>query len=86
MTTLLGDAVVNAIGHVLELPVAIVPATFVSQIRRAYCDSAGAVLKAIATVLVGPDCSLLPGLFLASREFSPLKVIYFYFKNMKNQF
>lgn len=71
MTVLLGDAVIDAVGHVLELPVAVVPAALVHHILgRVGADRSGPFQ--LSAVFVHLDRSLLPGLLLARRQSPPL--------------
>lgn len=66
VTVLFRDAVIDAIGHVLELPVAIVPTTFVHNILRgvrAYCRCT----LQLTAVFVHFDRPFLPCLLLSRR-------------------
>jgi len=72
MTILLRDAMIDAIGHVLELPVAVVPATFIHDVLRGVCAYCSCALQ-LATILVHLDRSFLPCLLLSRWQFPPLK-------------
>lgn len=72
MTVLLRDAVIDAIGHVLELPVAVVPATLVHDVLRSVCANRSRALQ-LAAILVHLNRPFLPYLFLPRRQFPPLE-------------
>lgn len=77
VTVLLRDAVIDAIGHVFELPVAIVPATFVHDVLRGVRAYRSRALQ-LAAILVHLDRSFLPCLLLPRRQFPPLERKWFY--------
>lgn len=66
VTVLLRDAVIDAIGHVFKLPVAIVPATFVHDVLRGVRAYRSRALQ-LAAILVHLDRSFLPCLLLPRR-------------------
>lgn len=72
VTVLLRDAVIDAIRHVLELPVAVVPAAFVHDVLRGVRAHRGRALQ-LAAVLVHLDSSFFPCLLLSRRQFPPLE-------------
>lgn len=72
VTVLLRNAVIDAIGHVLELPVAVVPAAFVHNILRGVRAYRSRALQ-LAAVLVHLDRPFLPCLLLSRWQFPPLE-------------
>lgn len=77
MTILLRDAMINAIGHIFELPVAVVPAAFVHDVLRGVRIHRSCALQ-LTAVLVHLDRPFLPRLLLSRRQFSPLERKRFY--------
>lgn len=77
VTVLFRDAVIDAIGHVLELPVTVVPAALVHDVLRGVRAHRSRALQ-LATVLVHLDRPFLPSLLLSCRQFPPLERKWFY--------
>lgn len=68
---------IDAIGHVLELPVAVVPAAFVHDVLGGVRAHRSRALQ-LTAVLVHLDRPLLPCLLLSCRQFPPLERKWFY--------
>lgn len=73
MTVLLRDAVIDAIGHVLELPIAIVPTTFVNHVLDSGRGYRYRRTLQLSPVLVHLDRSFLPSLLLPRGQLPPLE-------------
>lgn len=73
MTVLFRDAMIDAIGHVLELPIAIVPTTLVHYVLRRVRGYRYCCPFQLSPVLIHLDRSFLPGLLLSRRQLPPLE-------------
>lgn len=77
VTILLRNAVIDAIGHILELPIAVVPTAFVHDVLCGVRAYRSRTLQ-LAAVLVHLDRPFLPCLLLSGRQFPPLERKRFY--------
>jgi hypothetical protein len=74
---LLRDAVIDAVSHVLELPITVIPTALVHYILRGVCAHRSGPFQ-LAAVLIHLDRPLFPSLLLSRWQFPPLKRKSFY--------